>query len=148
VRSLAALVLLIVLCWLIVVALGDCAAQAAPASTIRCQGGECLGTNQPERMIGATTADFLFANAGDDLVRGRGGADILDAGKGADQVVGGSGRDKVYLGSGDDWGDFQDGRKDTIYCGPGIDEVQIDLIPGTLKPLDELHGCEWKESAA
>lgn len=67
-------------------------------------------------------ADYVFAGAGNDEVRGGDGSDVLLAGSGNDSVFGNTGTDLIYGGDGDD--NIQAGQdNDTVYGGLGQDTL-------------------------
>ncbi|RLB48920.1 MAG: hypothetical protein DRJ42_22155 [Deltaproteobacteria bacterium] len=75
---------------------------------------------------GGNTPDLLWANAGDDIVRGKDGKDIIDGGPGDDIIEGGNANDTITLWPGSGF--------DSIFGGDGItdnsvlDRVEIDAI--------------------
>jgi Ca2+-binding RTX toxin-like protein len=101
-----------------VVAMTLVAALPALADVIRCDGGDCEGTNDPDTIFESEVDDFISALGGDDdilandpnderdrdEVRGQGGADIInvDDGDNRDFVNCGEGRDVVRADDGDD----------------------------------------------
>ena len=107
----------------------------ALAKTIRCDGGNCFGTNRADTIFGTDRHDTVFAKRGGDFVSGRGAADNLDGQNGDDRVLGGPGDDWVKGGKQDDVvkGDLGndritggsghnviragDGMRDLIVCG-------------------------------
>jgi Ca2+-binding RTX toxin-like protein len=108
---------------------------AALAATIRCDGGNCSGTNRPDSLFGTNRHDAVFARDGGDFVSGRGGADNLNGQDGNDEVLGGwgddwvkggrhddvvgggLGNDRITGGSGDNVIRARDGMRDVIVCG-------------------------------
>jgi hypothetical protein len=71
-------------------------------------------------------ADVGRTFAGDDLVYAGPGDDDVDAGPGADRVFAGPGRDLVRA---------QDGRRDRVDCGRGLELAFVDSD-------DRVVGCE------
>ncbi len=123
----------------------------ALAERIRCQGGDCRGTQQADVMSGSQGADQIFSEAGNDEVAGRGGNDRinggadndlifgeegndrLDGGTGADRIEGGDGVDIIFGGSGSDTIDAAFGEglgplADTVDCDTGFDTVIADKL--------------------
>jgi Ca2+-binding RTX toxin-like protein len=74
----------------------------ALAKTIRCDGGNCFGTNRADSIFGTNRHDAIFARNGGDFVSGRGSHDNLNGQDGNDRVLGGWGDDWVKGGRGDD----------------------------------------------
>ena len=129
------------------------------AASIDCPGGGgCVGTAGDDTMRGTATADgmdgsggadkiyglrggdALIGGAGKDYLSGGPGADLLDGGRGDDTLVtteysGPSGQDTVRGGAGIV---ANDGYKDLIDCGDGLDSVSFD------QGLDEMTGCETR----
>jgi RTX calcium-binding nonapeptide repeat (4 copies) len=108
---------------------------AAFAKTIRCDGGNCFGTNRPDSIFGTNRHDAIFARDGGDFVSGRESADNLNGQDGSDQVFGGLGddwvkggrhndtvkgnlgNDRITGGSGHNTIRAGDGMRDLIICG-------------------------------
>jgi len=126
-------------------------AGAAFAAVKQCNGGTCRGTSGDDKIYGSVRNEIVFGEQGDDRLYGRGGEDLLkgDPGRdtvygqeGPDRVKGGTGRDMVYGGPGDDLvrggthDQTNDGVRDILDCGPGVDTVYY--TPGT----DVLRDCE------
>lgn len=106
------------------------------------------GTNGPNKMVGSMGQDALcgeggndklFGKAGDDQLVGGSGEDVVEGDDGSDYIKGGSGKDFIKGGPGDDTirgGSFNrtnDGAKDVIDCGAGIDTVYVtgaDVVRG------------------
>jgi Ca2+-binding RTX toxin-like protein len=91
-----------------------------------------------------TIAVRVSAGAGNDEVLGHKGRDRVSAGAdrdevrtfaGNDYIKGGNGRDRIWAGPGKDEIHVDDGNKDVVDCGGGIDLVFAD-------PRDELRNCE------
>ena len=114
------------------------AAGVAPGLDRNCDGGVCYGTSGADVLYGSSVKDTIYGLGGDDKVVGRGGDDGLKGGPKRDRVNGGEGDDRVrgtlgtevvYGGPGDDLvrgGDPErpnDGVKDVLDCGPGVDTV-------------------------
>jgi hypothetical protein len=49
---------------------------AALAATIRCDGGDCRGTNLSDTLTGSAARDFMHGLADDDKLYGNGGDDV------------------------------------------------------------------------
>jgi Ca2+-binding RTX toxin-like protein len=121
----------------------------ALAARIRCEPGECRGTEQADVISGSTREDQIFAlggaaavtarsgddrvngGAGDDLIFGEGGKDRLDGGVGADRIVGGDDADIIFGGSNSDTIDSASDEglgpvSDDVQCGSGFDTVTAD----------------------
>ncbi len=71
-------------------------------------------------LEGGNAPDVLWANAGNDTVRGYNGVDRLDGGPGDDVIEGGAGNDTITLWPGSGF--------DSITGGVGTDRVEIDAI--------------------
>lgn len=69
---------------------------------------------------GGNANDLLWANAGDDIVRGLNGNDIIDGGPGDDRIEGGEGNDLIALWPGSGF--------DSINGGNGVDTVTISAL--------------------
>jgi Ca2+-binding RTX toxin-like protein len=107
----------------------------ALAATIRCDGGNCFGTNRPDSIFGTNKHDTIFAKDGGDFVSGRERADNLNGADGNDEVLGGwgddwvkggrhddivegnLGNDRITGGSGDNVIRAGDGMRDLVVCG-------------------------------
>jgi hypothetical protein len=50
---------------------------ALAISEVRCDGGECKGTPDDDKMVGTDRRDILYAFRGSDLLFGNGGRDDL-----------------------------------------------------------------------
>jgi Ca2+-binding RTX toxin-like protein len=116
----------------LVVAVGG---GTALAKTIRCDGGNCFGTNRADSIFGTNRHDAIFAKNGGDFVSGREKDDNLNGQDGNDRVLGGLGDDWVKGGrhadtvKGDKGNDrltggpdhnvirAGDGMRDLIICG-------------------------------
>ena len=72
---------------------------------------------------GNHSPNYLFGNAGDDIITGRGGNDLVRGGADNDQLSGNDGDDIVY---GDEGGDQLNGGmgNDMLFGGMGDDELQ------------------------
>ena len=126
----------------VVVAMATAGGVAMAANQIDCpnrNGDRCIGTGQPDEMIGSRF---------DDIIRGRGGADFIDGRRGSDQLRGEVGGDEIVaarcaLGRGGGGADVFGGRgdddititsdcgdltvvppPDRVDCGPGYDVVR------------------------
>ena len=131
----------------------------ALAATIRCDGGNCFGTNRHDTMYGSNKHDAIFAKAGGDLVTGRERGDNLNGQDGDDRVHGGpgddwvkggdhddmvkgnNGHDTINGGSGHNTMRAGDGMRDLIICGAGSRNL-IYYDPG----LDRFDNCVFKRS--
>lgn len=75
-------------------------------------------------------------DSGDDTLEGGAGFEQAFGGDGADRLVGGAGPDYLHGEEGDDRVEALDGMRDVLSCGPGNDQVTVDLV-------DQLApGCE------
>lgn len=86
-------------------------------------------------LNGGPGSDTLIGGDGNDQLFGGPGSDTLDGGPGADTILAGPGRNIVNGGPGNDRISVNNGVRDTVNCGSGIDYVHADRI-------DVLHGCE------
>jgi hypothetical protein len=89
-------------------------------------------------LKGKAGDDCLFGGAGNDTLDGGAGNDTLDGGAGNDKLTGGTGTNKLIGGAGADTIDARNGKKDTVQCGNGRDNVKADRI-------DRLSGCEVRK---
>jgi Ca2+-binding RTX toxin-like protein len=115
---------------------------------------DCVGTPNPDRLIGSSNdqtmkglggADSISGNRGEDDVEGNGGADAVYGGLGDDRVYGNAandyvegdyGHDYINTGTGSDKVAARDGYRDRIICGQGNrDKVYKDSF-------DITRGCE------
>jgi Ca2+-binding RTX toxin-like protein len=129
------------------------ASGVALAVTKECP-GDCVGTNNQDRLSGSGNDQTMQGLGADDSISGYRGDDRVEGDGGADAVYGGLGDDKVYGNAGNDYveGDYghdyistgdgadkvaaRDGFKDRIVCGQGAhDVVYVD-------PIDVTQGCE------
>jgi Ca2+-binding RTX toxin-like protein len=121
-------------------------AVSATVTTVTCDGGLCEGTQEPDRISGDASdnyivamarADAVHAGPGDDVVEGNRGNDrpgdlgdpgnVLEGGPGDDTVMGGQGDDKLE--------DVSPGDKDRLFGGGAPDRV--DAVDGDA--LDLVH---------
>jgi hypothetical protein len=132
---------------------------AALAKTIRCDGGNCFGTNRADTIYGTNRHDAIFAKDGGDFVSGREKDDNLNGQDGNDRVLGGLGDDWVKGGSHADTvkGDLGndrltggsghnviragDGMRDLIICGNNSRNL-IYYDPN----LDHFRNCDFVNS--
>lgn len=99
-------------------------------------GDRIRGFGGADRIYGYGGPDCLDGGPGNDRLHGGRGADVLRGGRGHDVIYGGAGRDAIYGGAGDDVIYANDGERDVIHCGPGLDTVHAD-------PRDKVGGdCE------
>ncbi len=96
------------------------------------------GEEGSDELSGGAGNDSLFGGAQDDLILGGLGDDYAEGGFGNDAIEGGDGDDTL-------WGDNADGLvvdpANNLLAGPIIDEnniveIGIDLLAGTITPLD------------
>ena len=131
----------------------------ALAKTIRCDGGNCFGTNRADSIFGTNRHDAIFAKRGADLVTGKERNDNLNGQDGNDRVFGGPGDDWVKGGRHDDTvkGDLGndqltggpghnviragDGMRDLIICGANSRNL-IYYDPH----LDRFRNCDFVNS--
>jgi hypothetical protein len=110
-------------------------------------GDACNDKTKP--VVGAAAAkdgnDKLNGGDGNDKLYGAGGNDVLSGGKGNDKLYGGGGDDKLtggpgvntYSGgAGNDTLNAQNGKKETVDCGPGKKDK------ATVDKHDKVKGCE------
>ena len=112
---------------------------ALAANQIECpnrDGGRCIGTAQPDEMVGGRGDDTIRGRAGADTIDGRRGSDELHGEVGGDTIVvarcalgggadvfGGRGGDDITITS--DCGDLAVvPPPDRVDCGPGHDVVR------------------------
>jgi Ca2+-binding RTX toxin-like protein len=123
----------------VAVAMATAGGVAMAANQIDCpnrDGGRCIGTAQPDEMIGSRNDDTIRGRAGADTIDGRRGSDELRGEVGADTIVaarcalgggadvfGGRGGDDITITS--DCGDLAVvPPPDRVDCGPGYDVVR------------------------
>lgn len=109
------------------------------------------GTEKADKMTGGPGDNAICGERGNDKIYGRGGEDTLvggqdddtvDGGDGNDKIKGSTGKDVLRGGSGDDilragaHNKTNDGVRDIVYCGPGVDTVYF--TPG----VDVVRDCE------
>ena len=126
-------------------------AGTALAATRSCDGGRCTGTQKDDEITGSAGEDIILGEGGNDTVFGLEGNDGIKGGTGDDEVYGedgndkvkgSQGRDKVSGGPGDDvvrggtHGKTNDGVRDVLDCGPGMDTVYY------VRGQDEIKDCE------
>jgi Ca2+-binding RTX toxin-like protein len=106
-----------------------------------------LGSEDNDSMLGGDGDDRLFGGQGQDVLRGGEGNDFIDGGPGNDRLYGeggndtifaNRGRNRVYGGDGDDVIFARDGRRDTLYGGPGNDSAEIDDGPDVFDLVGEI----------
>jgi Ca2+-binding RTX toxin-like protein len=121
------------------------ASGVALAATVRCEGGECRGTQKDDNIVGTDRRDVVEALGGDDEVFGRDGNDVFYLQGGNDQARGGPGDDKMLGGDGSDYFVLGGPGDDFISGGQGYDGLMGDRGDDVLKggsSRDELHG--WR----
>ena len=91
-------------------------------------GGNVLGGNDDNTIIGGAKADWIDGAAMNDTISGGGGDDQLYGGTGRDTITGGAGKDAIYGGDGDDIL-ISDSGADTVTGGDGNDSFV--LKPGS-----------------
>lgn len=101
-------------------------AGSAQAKIIEGTGGPDVleGTAYGDKIYGFGGSDTITAKSGGDYAEGGWGADTLDMGCGFDNPVGNKGEDLIYV-------DCDDGKGDTVDCGPDHDIV-FWRVPGTV----------------
>ena len=104
------------------------------------------GNEGQDTIDGGDGGDSMHGNQGNDILNGGNADDGMVGDEGNDKLKGGTGDDYILGGEGDDviWHstDVQpsgpDGSKDTIDCGPGIDQVFINQVSDG----DQASSCE------
>ena len=74
--------------------------------------------------------ETVITGAGNDRITGSSGDETLEGGAGADVITGGAGTDSARGGAGNDLIDVREnneGIRDVVNCGTGVDEVIADL---------------------
>ena len=89
-----------------------------------------------DRLYGGSGSDRLGGDAGDDRLSGGTGRDRISAGAGNDSVNPGTESDRIATGSGNDRVAARGGRRDTVDCGPGRNDVAV------VDRRDRLRRCE------
>lgn len=125
-------------------------AGTAFAATKMCP-DNCRGTAGNDTLFGSARANTIYAEDGNDRVVGRKGDDALKGGDGRDSVYGQEGNDRVKGSGGMDevyggpGGDLvrggtpeqpNDGVRDVLECGDGIDEAYF------VEGQDIVRDCE------
>jgi Ca2+-binding RTX toxin-like protein len=104
------------------------------------------GTNGNDELIGTNKEDKLSGRGGDDYLEGRAAADTLKGGsdedqirgmKGRDYLSGGRGKDILLGGNGSDRIEADDGYRDSINCGKGLDDK------ANVDDKDSVENCEF-----
>ncbi|KNG92072.1 LamG-like jellyroll fold domain-containing protein, partial [Pseudaestuariivita atlantica] len=107
-----------------------------------------FGTAGADSLNGGDGSDALYAQAGNDTLRGRGNDDALFGGAGDDRFYGGDGRDLI-LGEGGNDTLHGDNGHDTLIAGSGDDELKggqgADRFYGGLGD-DTIYGHSWGDS--
>ena len=85
------------------------------------------GGDGADNLIGDAGADKLFGDAGDDNLDGGAGNDTMRGGDGSDVLDGGGGADAYFAEGGDDFLYNDDGVAETVDCGDGTDDPEVDL---------------------
>jgi Ca2+-binding RTX toxin-like protein len=86
----------------------------------------CRGTADDDRLVGSSRSNTIYAEDGNDRVKGGHGKDRVDGGEGNDLVRGGT------------HSVANDHARDLLICGPGRDKVFF------VRGQDVLRGCEIK----
>lgn len=84
------------------------------------------GGDGGDTVKGGKGEDTLKGQGGSDTLKGEDGEDTLKGGDGSDVLTGGEGKDVIEAGDGADEINADDGKKDTIDCGSGNDDVDHD----------------------
>jgi hypothetical protein len=122
----------------------------ALAVTKTCTTNPCVGTNGPDRLTGTDAKNEIRGRGGSDYLAGRAAADELyggqdkdevRAGTGRDRVFGGQGSDELSGGGGNDTMNAQDGYKDAVNCGRGIDTAYVDRIDRVNRDCENVFGA-------
>ena len=119
---------------------GTASASASPTA------GAVMGTKHDDHLVGDNSRNNISGRAGDDVIDGNGGNDKLHGNRGDDTLNGGKGRDRLWGGRGADslnggkgndhlFALADDGRTDTLNCGPGKDTAVV-------RAEDVTVGCE------
>src|SRR5215208_715812 len=120
----------------------------ALAVTRTCTNNPCVGTNRSDRLTGTGAKNEMNGRGGSDYVSGKQHADELYGGQGKDEVRAGTGSDRVFGGQGsDELGgggghdtiSAQDGYKDDVNCGLGIDTAYVDKIDRVNKDCENVR---------
>ncbi|MGB3634088.1 MAG: calcium-binding protein [Rubrobacteraceae bacterium] len=139
--------------FLFLLALGLVVVSGGPSAafTENCNRGGLKATNGSDVLYGTAGEDVICGMAGKDRIYAKGGDDKLKGDRGVDRIVGGAGDDKIKGGMGRDTllgraghdilrgGSFRkvnDGKRDVLDCGSGVDTVYF--TPG----VDVVRNCE------
>jgi RTX calcium-binding nonapeptide repeat (4 copies) len=87
-----------------VMAAGGAQASAQEPAPPTCDGRQAtiVGSAGPDRLVGTSGADVIWAGPGDDLVNGGSGADVICGNGGDDRLMGDNGADRIFGGGGND----------------------------------------------
>lgn len=129
------------------VALTPLAAVArVPAPTL-------AGTVANDRIFGTPNDDSIWGFAGKHQIYPRGGDDYVFGGgspdtirdvygwRDKDHIIPGSGHDRVHAGGGPDFIEADDGTRDDIECGDGVDRAYLDVRPHEV--ADDWGNCDF-----
>lgn len=90
-----------------------------------------------DTLQGDAGNDKLYGDAGDDTLQGDAGNDKLYGADGSDVLDGGADLDSYTAGAGNDFLYNDDGVAETVNCGPGSDDAEVDS-----GATDTFIGCE------
>ncbi len=94
--------------------------QIAHLSYTELPGGDFVGTEENDVIVGSGGRDKIEGLSGNDTILSREAADLIDAGPGDDRIVAGEGDDVIYAGLGNDVV-FGGTGNDLIFGGAGDD---------------------------
>lgn len=100
---------------------------------------ECSGSKKADTIVGEGQNN-LFGKGGNDKITAVGGASVIGGGAGNDRIVAIDGFNIIRGGKGDDTIEAQNGKPDSIDCGPGKDSVVFD------EAGDDVVNCEKQQT--
>lgn len=103
-------------------------------------GERIRGTANRDLLRGGPGGDRLAGGGGGDCLQGQAGDDRIGGGVGTDVIQGGWGKDRIGAGSGKDRITAADGARDTVACGPGVDEVLADAADLVARSCERVRG--------
>ncbi|MGZ4389032.1 MAG: calcium-binding protein, partial [Gaiellaceae bacterium] len=111
---------------------GAASAISDPTDTVRLvrhpRGRRIVGTNGANYLAGGGGNDVILGRGGNDTLLGGAGQDLLEGGAGNDILIGGPGSDRLLGGAGSDTLIANDGEKDIVDCGDGVDRAVVDSV--------------------
>ncbi len=88
---------------------------------------DIYGGDGNDNLSGSFNDDYLYGEQGNDALVGNSGNDTLEGGEGKDRYYAGSGGDTIRLGT------VAAAADETVDGGSGIDQLEIDYTPSSVK---------------